>query len=111
MNRNDRHAVNVSGLVDPQILRVVGEATYQWQLGSDVIVWSDNAGEVMGGVAPEAIATGRAFAQRADAEGGHTRFEAVTRSGQRDDGAGIGYHVEYAFRHSDSGASGIIDRT
>jgi diguanylate cyclase (GGDEF)-like protein len=82
---------------DPsEILRAIGDAAYEWHLGSDAIFWTDNAAAVLG-VPLDAIATGRAWAKLVDTEGGHGRFDVVTRSGQRDEGEGIPYRVEYAF--------------
>ena len=92
-----------------EILNAVGEAAYEWRLGSDVIVWSRNAADVLGVPGLETISTGRAWAQLVDAEGGHTRFDVVTRSGQRDDGQGIAYQVEYAFRATRDGEKKWIE--
>jgi PAS domain-containing protein len=86
------------GLDAGQILRSVGGVAYEWRIDTDAIAWSDNALEHFGLASREAIATGRAFAQLVDAAPGQSRFEAVTRSGQRDDGAGVPYQVQYALR-------------
>ena len=81
-----------------QILGSVGEAAYEWRIDTDAIAWSGNATAVLGVTAADAIASGRVWAQRVDAEGGHSRFDAVTRSGQRDEGKGVAYQVQYAWR-------------
>jgi diguanylate cyclase (GGDEF)-like protein len=81
-----------------QILRSVGDVTYEWKIDTDAIVWSDNAVERFGVASRDAIATGRAWAQCIEAAPGQSRFDAVTRSGQRDEGNGIPYQVQYAFR-------------
>jgi diguanylate cyclase (GGDEF)-like protein len=94
--RNDRLAPTAPNAT--QILRSVGDVTYEWRIDTDAIFWSDNAPERFGLASREAIATGRAFAQHVEAAPGQSRFEAVTRSGQRDDGAGVPYQVQYALR-------------
>lgn len=87
-----------TGLNAAQILRSVGDVTYEWKIDTDMIVWGDNAAERFGIASREAIASGRAFAQCIEATPGQSRFDAVTRSGQRDEGSGIPYQVQYAFR-------------
>jgi hypothetical protein len=80
-----------------QILRSVGEATYDWRLGTDTLTWSDNAAELLN-VSAAAIASGRAFAQQVEVGDGQSRFDAVMHPGQRDEGAGVAYLVHYLFR-------------
>lgn len=99
MTRNE--PARNSGLDAAAILRAAGEAAYEWRLDTDGIAWSANAAELLRAGAPDAIGSGRAFAQHVDAEGGHSRFDAVTRSGQRDEGAGVPYRAEYGFRTAD----------
>ena len=55
------------------------------------------------------IASGRAYAQRVEAADGQSRFDAVTGAGQTDDGAGVAYQIEYAFRRADGGKVWIED--
>lgn len=81
-----------------QILRSVGDVAYEWKIDTDAIVWSDNAVERLGVASRETISTGRAWAQCVDAASGQSRFDAVTRTGLRDDGNGVPYQIEYALR-------------
>jgi diguanylate cyclase (GGDEF)-like protein len=83
------------------ILRSVGDVAYEWRIDTDAIVWSENVGESFG-LPLDAIATGRAFAQRIEAASGQNRFDTVTRSGLRDEGAGVPYQIEYALRIGES---------
>jgi diguanylate cyclase (GGDEF)-like protein len=94
----DRPARLAAGLNTAHILRSVGEVAYEWRIDTDAISWSDNAAECFGLPSLDPIATGRAFAQCIEAEPGQSRFEVVTRSGQRDDGGGIPYQVQYPLR-------------
>lgn len=92
-----------------QILRSVGDVAYEWKIDTDVIVWSDNAVERFGVASRDAIATGRAWAQCIEAAPGQSRFDAVTRSGQRDEGNGIPYQVQYAFKTESGGQIWVED--
>ncbi|MDE1972775.1 MAG: bifunctional diguanylate cyclase/phosphodiesterase [Hyphomicrobiales bacterium] len=81
-----------------EILASVGEALYRWDVQSDVLTWSANAGEVLSIANRAAISTGRAFAQFLDADNSQARFEAVMGSEQRDEGNGVGYRIQYCIR-------------
>ncbi|MGE4042931.1 EAL domain-containing protein [Pseudolabrys sp.] len=81
-----------------QVLRSIGEAAYEWHLDTDKLTWSGNAGEVLGIADMTTLASGRAFAERTEAETDASRFDAVTRSNQRDDGKGVFYQTQYAFK-------------
>jgi diguanylate cyclase (GGDEF)-like protein/PAS domain S-box-containing protein len=92
----------VPGSLDAaEVLASVGEAAYEWRLDSDTLTWSGNAAAVLGIADVAEIASGRSFAQKVEAESGQSRFETVTRAGQNDDGSGVAYQVEYAFRRGD----------
>jgi diguanylate cyclase (GGDEF)-like protein len=104
--QNDMQAPRPAPKLDPrlmptgpnagQILRSVGDVAYEWKLDTDAITWSDNAVERFGVASREAIATGRAWAQCIEAVPGQSRFDAVTRTGLRDEGNGVPYQVQYA---------------
>jgi diguanylate cyclase (GGDEF)-like protein len=94
----ERSQAPAAGLDTDQVLRAVGDVAYDWRLDTDTLVWSGHAARCFDLSSPDAIATGRAWAQLVEPASGQTRFEAVTRSGQRDDGDGVAYHIEYAMR-------------
>ena len=81
-----------------EILNAVGDAVYEWRLDTDVLSWSGNAASVLGIADAAEIASGRAFAQHVEAPDGHSRLDAVTRSGHADTGGGVAYQVQYGFR-------------
>jgi diguanylate cyclase (GGDEF)-like protein len=81
-----------------EILASVGEALYCWDIGSDVLLWSANAGEVLRLGDLDAIATGRAYAALLETDNVQSRFDAVIKSDLRDEGRGIHYHVQYCLR-------------
>ncbi|HEX5510040.1 MAG TPA: bifunctional diguanylate cyclase/phosphodiesterase [Pseudolabrys sp.] len=94
MTRNEKPA---GSLDTAKILRSIGDIAYEWRLRSDVIVWSDNAAARLGVAKLAEIANGRSYVQHVQAEAGQTRFDAVTKSRERDDGKGVPYQVQYAF--------------
>src|SRR5205085_1125373 len=78
-------------------LASVGEVPYEWRLDTDALTWGANAGTVLGADAA-ALASGRLYARLLHADNTATRFDAIMRSGQRDDGKGVPYRLEYALR-------------
>lgn len=91
-----RPAHHCASLDPADVLPLVGVALYEWDLARDCVTWSGDAARLLK-VAPETIATGRRYGGRIDPKGPEGRSEAITCSGQRDDGAGVTYHVEYRF--------------
>lgn len=81
-----------------QILASLGEVAYDWHVDTDVLLWGNNAAEVLLIRDPAAIATGRGYAQILEAENAQARFDAVTQSGKRDDGHGVAYQIQYGIR-------------
>jgi diguanylate cyclase (GGDEF)-like protein len=77
------------------ILAAVGEVAYAWDIETDALLWSDNAAEVLLIRDIAALSTGRAFAQRLQADNAQARFDAVTRSDKRDEGRGVPYQIQY----------------
>ena len=85
--------------LDPNdIFSSIGEVPYAWRIEPDVLTWGSNVADVLKVSDRAAIASGRAFAQLVDAQGGQTRFDAIMRSTSRDEGAGVPYQVQYALR-------------
>lgn len=86
---------SASELLDPtQVLPLVGVMAYDWDLATDRLIWSNTAPDLLK-VPPEAIASGRGYARLIDPKGPPGRFDAVTATGQRDEGEGVAYHIEY----------------
>ncbi|MGA8612725.1 MAG: EAL domain-containing protein [Xanthobacteraceae bacterium] len=81
-----------------QILASVGEAAYDWNIGTDVLSWSPNITDVLLVRSAESISTGRDYAQLLEAENGQARFDAVMQSDKRDDGHGVPYQIQYRIR-------------
>jgi diguanylate cyclase (GGDEF)-like protein len=93
----DKPGMAKAGPNVPHIMQAIGEAAYEWSLDSDTVSWTDNAVTLLG-LDAAAIASGKTFAQHVVAEGGNSRFDAVTKSGRRDEGAGVPYQIQYALK-------------
>jgi diguanylate cyclase (GGDEF)-like protein len=95
------HIDQPAGVPDTaEILRSIGDVSYEWRLDSDALAWSANAASVLG-IEPAAVATGRAFASGVEAEGGQSRVDAIQQSVLRDTGDGVAYQAQYAFKRGD----------
>jgi diguanylate cyclase (GGDEF)-like protein len=108
VNRFDRPT---GGPDAAEILRSVGEAAYEWRLDTDVLTWSGNAGDVLGITDAGQIASGCAYAARVKAAEGQSRLDAVTQAGRRDDGTGIAYQMQYAFKRADTAGEVWLEDT
>jgi diguanylate cyclase (GGDEF)-like protein/PAS domain S-box-containing protein len=106
--RKEDAATAQSGLDVAAAVKAAGEAAYEWQLATDTIHWSDSA-EALLVVDRGQIGTGRSYAQSVSAEGGGSRFDAVMKSGRRDEGEGVPYQVQYAFRNAEGAVRWIED--
>jgi diguanylate cyclase (GGDEF)-like protein len=78
-----------------KIMASVGESAYQWDIQSDALSWGGNAGELLKVRDPAALTSGRGYAKLFDAETALTRFDAVMKSPERDEGQGVSYQVQY----------------
>jgi diguanylate cyclase (GGDEF)-like protein len=74
-----------------------GLAAYHWNVETDDIAWTGNAGDVLG-ADPRGCATGRAFAAFLDPDNFTGRYDTVMRSSQSDDGSGVPFQIEYKLR-------------
>src|SRR5262245_39177478 len=78
-----------------RILASIGEAAYDWDLRTDILTWSANAGSVLGLTDVAALASGRQYARLLDPANQHTRYDTVARSEERDEGKGVPFQIEY----------------
>lgn len=77
------------------ILSSIGEAVYDWDLATDRITWGPNVCDVLGLADAALVGTGLVYAECLAPESPSSRFEAVLKSPERDDGAGVPYQVQY----------------
>jgi diguanylate cyclase (GGDEF)-like protein len=89
----------------------VGEVPYEWSIADDGLRWGANAADVLMVRDRAVLATGRAFAKLLDPGAATTRFDAVMKSPQRDEGGGVPYQVQYSLRRGDSDARLWIEDT
>src|SRR3569623_2268588 len=98
----------MAGTPDPgAILQMVGEAAYDWLLGSDRLSWSPHAAAALGIADMAALGTGAGFAHAIDAAGGVSRLEAIQASPQS--ASGGSYEAQYAFKRPDGTMSWLED--
>jgi diguanylate cyclase (GGDEF)-like protein len=89
---------------DPRvILNSIGEAVYDWDLATDRLIWGPNVCDVLGIADASLVATGLAYAEHLAAESPSSRFEAVVKSAQSDEGSGVSYQVRYALAMAGDG--------
>ncbi len=81
----------------PAILSAAGEVPYAWSIDTDALVWGGNAADVLPVDLAE-CASGGAYAALIDPQTQSAR-SAMLASGP-DDGAGVGYQMQYALRLS-----------
>jgi diguanylate cyclase (GGDEF)-like protein len=80
------------------ISAAVGEAVYVWDIASDNLRWSPNAGALLGVPTLAGIGTGRGFAGSLDPENAANRYDVIFGSGTNDTGSGVRYELSYALR-------------
>jgi diguanylate cyclase (GGDEF)-like protein len=78
-----------------QILASIGEVAYEWHIASDALVWGANLRDILKIDDPQMAASGRSYAKLLIGDNVQTRFDAVTRSTTRDEGAGVPYELQY----------------
>lgn len=84
------------------ILNSIGDVAYEWWIPSDELSWSANAAAVLGVADITAVATGRRFAQRVEADTGQSRGDLVVgEPAALADSSGVTYQLQYAFRRDD----------
>jgi diguanylate cyclase (GGDEF)-like protein len=76
---------------------------YDWDLGSDRLIWGPNISEVLG-FATEDLAIGRGYSNLLSPSSEESRYETIMRSQHVDQGSGVPYHVCYALQAPSSDA-------
>ncbi|HMK90488.1 MAG TPA: bifunctional diguanylate cyclase/phosphodiesterase [Methylocystis sp.] len=88
------------------ILESIGELPYEWDLLTDQLSWGDNVAKVLGPLAALDISTGMAFGQRLAPESAMSRYDAIMKSQQKDEGVGVRYQIVYALAQPREAVSG-----
>jgi diguanylate cyclase (GGDEF)-like protein len=93
------HPSAVATAETARILASIGEASYDWDIGTDALLWSANVGAVLTIADAATVATNRLYARLLDPDNMQTRYDAVMHASQRDDdGKGVPYQIEYGLR-------------
>ncbi len=86
--------------IDPRaILSSIGEAVYDWDIGSDGISWSGNVLALFGMAEIERLATGSSFNKLVDPISPTTRQEAILLCEGQDSGGGVPYRLTFAIQN------------
>ncbi|MBM3530137.1 MAG: bifunctional diguanylate cyclase/phosphodiesterase [Alphaproteobacteria bacterium] len=93
------------------IMASVGEVPYCWDIASDALTWGGDAAGLIKAENAAALSSGRAYAKLLDPATTASRFDAVMKSSQRDDGRGVAYQLQYALRAGPDGAVLWIEDT
>jgi diguanylate cyclase (GGDEF)-like protein len=81
-----------------EILSAVGAATYVWTVADDTLMFSNNAGEVLGWPDLGTSLRGEGFARLIDTRGGPGLRELTLRGSRLDHGDGVAYQIEYMLK-------------
>lgn len=75
--------------------RDLGEATYAWNIETDVMNWGMEATHIFGVREMAALSSGTAFATLIDLASPHSRHSEVFESERRDQGTGVSFSTRY----------------
>lgn len=96
------HALQVD-----RAMAAAGIAAYRWVIEDDVVVWSGNAGNVLG-CDPALVASGKAYASFLDPDNFTGRYDVVVHSAQTDNGDGVPFEIECLFRPDGRGSAASV---
>ena len=85
-----------AGLDAPSILSSIGELVYVWDVATDRLEWGPNLAQTLGPIAASGVGTGQDFGERIASESGASRYDAIMRASDTDEGSGVPYQVVYA---------------
>lgn len=96
----DTAPVNRSAPVtDRDLLAMLGQVSFIWDIASDVLHWSDNVGAVLRDIPPDALSNASDYAKLIEPTVA-IRNNAVLNSAAVDIGEGVPYQIEYGLRAS-----------
>ena len=77
------------------ILAAIQDVAFAWDIATDVMTWHPNAGRELGVENMAGIARGAGFQLLVGAEHAGLRYRCICDSGERDDGSGVAYQLQY----------------
>lgn len=91
------------------VLRSIGELVYVWDLVTDRISWTGELSQTLGSLGEVDLSSGIAFGDRISPESVVSRYEAIVKSDQRDEGDGVAYQLVYGLlQPRELGVSGSV---
>ncbi len=90
-----------AGLGESRILAALGHASFDWDIATDAIQWSDNVASVFGEIPSESLSRASELAKLIEPSRG-VRSEAVLNGSAKDADCGVAYQIEYGVRASTS---------
>jgi diguanylate cyclase (GGDEF)-like protein len=85
-----------SGLDASSLLTALGHASFDWDIASDAIQWSDNVGAVFGDIPLDSMSRASEFAKLIEPSRS-VRADAILNGSAKDSG-GVAYQIEYGMR-------------
>ena len=79
------------------ILASLGQASFVWEIGSDRLIWSENAASVFADIPAESLATGAEFAKLIEPARA-IRNDALIHAPPARPDEGVPYRIEYGVR-------------
>jgi diguanylate cyclase (GGDEF)-like protein len=84
---------------DPSlILPSIGELVYLWDIAADRLSWGPNRLETLGPIGTADMDRGAAYGALVARESATSREDAVMRSTEKDEGAGVAYQIVYGLK-------------
>ncbi len=90
-----------SGLDASGLLAALGHVSFDWDIASDAIQWSDNVASVFGDIPLDSMSRANEFAKLIEPSRG-VRADAILNGSAKDAGSGVAYQIEYGVRASTS---------
>ena len=92
-------------VMTPDILAALGQAAFEWDVASDAMAWSEQAGSIFGDIPSDSWTTGAEFARLIE-PAGTVRADALAQAV-----AGTPYRIEYGIRASSAAPVVWIEET
>ncbi len=90
-----------SGTDASHILNSIGHASFEWDIASGSIAWSENVAAVFGDIPLGSLTNAGEFAKLIEPSRG-IRSDAILNGSAKDTGKGVAYQIEYGVRASTS---------
>jgi diguanylate cyclase (GGDEF)-like protein len=86
-----------TGRADADLLALLGQVSFSWDIAGDILQWSDTAATVLADIPQSALSKASDFSKLIEPQRG-IRNDAVLNSTAVDTGDGVPYQIEYGLR-------------